>query len=171
MQLRELFDELPTTDGAVVPIALQQLLRSELDVSKDWQVAETVLLSALEALPDQMEIRIALYKLYAYSNRFDEALSQIHEVLGRTASQSGFDADWNKLNLHSTNWYPARGAMRQYLYSLKAMGFVRLRRGDIDLAHAALSKLLELDPQDQVGGTVVYEMAERLYSPHSAANE
>ena len=162
MQLRDLFDETPVNTDAVIPMALQQLLRSDLDVKDDWQRAENTLLQALAALPDQIEVRIALYKLYAYSNRFDESLQHIGEVLARTAVQAGFDADWRNLDAHSVCWNPARGAVRFYLYSLKATGFVRLRRGDLELAYEVLSKLLELDPLDQVGGSVVFEMAERL---------
>lgn len=162
MQLRDLFDELPTAGAAVIPLELQQLLRADLNVKEDWQQAEQLLLKARLALPQQMEILIALYKLYAYSNRFAESLEIINEVLRLTAAAVGFNRDWRSLDSGSAQWYPARGSVRQYLYSLKATGFVSLRSGDIDTAFAVLSKLSELDPQDQVGGSVVLEMAESL---------
>ena len=56
----------------------------------------------------------------------------------------------------------ATGATRLYLYSLKATGFVQLRKGNVQAALAVLQKLRELDPMDQVGGSVVWEMAQRL---------
>ncbi len=162
MQLRDLFDEFPGSEGSVTPIALQQLLREDLNVKQDWQQAEQLLLKARQDLPQQLEILIALYKLYAYSNRFEESLAVIDEVLHRAAESSGFDADWRQLDADSATWNPAMGRVRYYLYSLKATGFVCLRSGAVEKAHAVLIKLLELDPLDQVGGSVVYEMAQGL---------
>lgn len=145
-----------------MPLALEQLLRQDLDVKDDWQQAEQLLQRARQALPGRLEILVALYKLYAYSNRFDEALEVIDEVLNTAATKMGFNPDWRYLHSDSASWQPATGAVRLYLYSLKASGFVRLRRGDVRVAFDVLSKLLELDPHDQVGGSVVYEMADRL---------
>lgn len=162
MQLRDLFDEVPGGENGVIPMALQQLLREDLNVEQDWQQAERLLLKARQDLPQQLEILVALYKLYAYSNRFEESLAVIDEVLHRAATSGGFDADWRRLDAGSAAWNPAMGRVRYYLYSLKATGFVCLRSGAVEKAHAVLTKLLELDPQDQVGGSVVYEMAQSL---------
>ncbi|WP_418259653.1 hypothetical protein [Haliea sp. E17] len=161
--MRDLLNEAPREQrGAVVPLALQQLLRADLDVSQDWETAEQILLQAREALPECLEIQVALYKLYAYSNRFEESLALITTVQASAACREGFDADWRMLQPESAAWYPAEGAVRHYLYALKAMGFVSLRRGDLATANAVLAKLASLDPRDQVGGSVVLEMAERL---------
>lgn len=162
MQLRDLFDELPAVDDAVIPLAMQQLLRQDLNVKEDWQQAEHLLLRARAALPEQLEIQIALYKLYAYSNRFEESLQIINEVLATVAKAEGLAADWQSLNADSACWHPASWRLRYYLYSLKASGFVNLRRGEIDSALNVLTKLLELDPMDQVGGSVVLELAEGI---------
>ena len=162
MQLRDLFDEVSRGDARVIPLELQQLLRRDLDVSSDWRGAEDLLLTARERLPQQLEVLVALYKLYAYSNRFDEALQVIDDTLALAAGQAGFTADWRQLDESSAAWTPARGALRTYLYSLKATGFVRLRRGDLGQAWEVLLKLQQLDPMDQVGGSVVRDMAERL---------
>ena len=62
----------------------------------------------------------------------------------------------------------AAGNDRLYLYSLKALGFVRLRRGNVDGATRVLDELARLDPQDQVGGSVVADMAERVRSADAA---
>ncbi len=42
-----------------------------------------------------------------------------------------------------------------YLFSLKALGFIRLRQQHFDESHAILEKLREIDPQDSVGGSVI----------------
>lgn len=162
MQLRELFNEFPVDASKAVPLALQQLLRSELNVHEDWERAEQLLLSTRELIPERMEILVALYKMYAYSNRLEESMNLIDEVLLRSAQAGGFTAQWQELTPESAPWAQARGAIRFYLYSLKAKGFVNLRKGNVQEAHAVLTKLCELDVQDQVGGSVVYGMAERL---------
>lgn len=162
MQLRELFNEFPVPSGDVIPLALQQLLCEPLDVGHDWQRAEQLLQDARAHMPQRLEIPVALYKMYAYSNRFDEALALINEVLLRAAVQDHFSADWRQLDNDSTPWQQASGARRFYLYSLKATGFVCLRKGDIAQAQAVLEKLQLLDPLDQVGGSVVLEMAQRI---------
>lgn len=161
MQLRELLDELPL-NGPVVPLPMQQLLREPLDVVEDGERAEKLLLGAKKLLPDRLELSVALYKMYAYTNRFEESLALIDEVLEKASNSCGFPADWRLLNPESAHWQNATGPLRLYLYSLKATGFVLLRKGEIDGAVAVLAKLAELDPQDQVGGSVVMEMAERL---------
>lgn len=168
MQVRDLLDDVPLSKDTVIPLAMEQLLREELNIAENWQHAEGLILQAIELMPDQLPLQVALYKLYAYSNRFDESLELINRVLNQAASQCGFDSDWQHLTGHTTNWSHVVGAKRLYLYSMKATGFVRLRRGDIDQAYAVLSKLLELDPQDQVGGSVVFEMAERMLEAEEA---
>jgi tetratricopeptide (TPR) repeat protein len=162
MQLRDLFDEYPMGKTEVVPLALQQLLKTSLNVNEDWHRAEQLLLDTRALLPERLELPVALYKMYAYSNRFDESLSLIDEVLNRAAAQAGFSAEWEGLSPCSGNWDDATGAVRFYLYSLKARGFVLLRKGEVEQAYAVLRKLCELDPRDQVGGSVVLGIAERL---------
>jgi tetratricopeptide (TPR) repeat protein len=162
MHIRELFDDFPLNGQAVVPIALQQLMNEPLDVTSDWSRAEQLLQKAIQLLPGQLEVKVALYKMYAYSNQFESSLALIQQVLKEAAEKEGFPSDWHLLNTNSACWNPARGALRLYLYSLKASGFVFLRMGEIDKAIAVLDKLAELDVQDQVGGSVVRDMAERL---------
>lgn len=162
MQLRDLFEDFPLSNSDVIPFALQKLLHEPLDVYVDWQRTEQLLLDAKALLPDRLEILLALYKMYAYSNHFEKAIATINEVLAEAAAQGGFQDNWRTLNTDSANWNNASGVVRAYLYTLKATGFVCLRQGNIELAIEVLEKLRELDPFDQVGGSVVYEIAERL---------
>lgn len=161
MLVKDLFDDLPWSDTEVVDIELQKLLRQPLDVCGDGQRTERLLLVAHEKMPGQLELLVALYKMYAYTNRFDEALQRIDQVLEMAAARAGFDCDWRQLQPGS-QWQDVSGASRLYLYSMKASGFVLLRKGDIEGALAVLLKLEQLDPLDQVGGSVVLEMAQRL---------
>lgn len=169
MQLRDLFNENPVVDHEVYPLELQKLLREPLDVYADPARTERLLKSARERFPEHLELGVALYKMYAYSNRLDEALDLILEVLNRSAGQGGFPADWRMLKRDSARWHPAKGVVRCYLYTLKALGFVKLRLGSADEAYAVLSKLREIDSQDQVGSSIVFEMAVRVLDDDDAA--
>ena len=85
MQIKDLFDDMPLPEGAVVDIRLQKLLREPLDVCADWQRTENLLLEAHRLMPQQLEVLVALYKMYAYSNRFDESLQRIEDSAFRRA--------------------------------------------------------------------------------------
>ena len=98
MQLRDLFDEHPINHSEVMPLALQCLLKENIDVCKDWERAENLLLAARKAMPEQIELTVALYKVYAYSCRFDESLGLINEVLYKSSEKGGFIANWQTLN-------------------------------------------------------------------------
>ncbi len=162
MLLRDLFDDFPLNGSGVVPLELQQLLKTPLNIADDWERVEHLLLQAREKMPDRLEITVALYKMYAYSNHLDESLGLINEVLCKSATAGGFTINWCWVSQDSADWQNAVGPVRFYLYSMKAMGFVLLRRGDPETAYQVLKKLQELDPRDQVGGSVVREMAERI---------
>ncbi len=167
MQLRDLFDEFPLPEEA--PESLRALLEESLDVLQDWQRAERLLIDARKAMPDRLEPAVALYKMYAYSNRQGDAMALIDEVLSEAAAQAGFAAEWRSLTPASAPWRDAEGAVRIYLYTLKAKGFVHLRLADPVSARAVTLKLRELDPQDQVGGSVILEVAERVLEEQEEA--
>jgi len=161
MQIKDLFDDMPLSPDNVADIQLQKLLREPLDICNDWQRTERLLLDAHELMPAKLEVLVALYKMYAYSNRFTESLQRINQVLELSSAQVGFATDWRLLE-PGAQWNNVSGARRLFLYSMKATGFVQLRNGNVEEAVAVLQKLQQLDPLDQVGGSVVMEMAERL---------
>lgn len=159
MQVRDLFADTPIHQDALASLDLQRLMREPIDVTLDWDRAERLLQNVMAQLPNRLETRVALYKMYAYAGQHDKALSLIDEVLQQAAEQSGFDPDWRRLDATSACWTGATGLVRCYLYSLKALGFVSLRKQDIATAEAVLEKLQELDRLDEVGSSVVYQLA------------
>jgi len=76
------------------------------------------------------------------------------------AMQGGFNADWRTLKADSADWHNNAGAAHFYLFSLKALGFIRLRRGDKTESAAILAKMSEIDPDDSVGASVIRSIAE-----------
>lgn len=138
------------------------LLQSAVHAYDDTERAESLLWQAHELDPDQLEVYIALYKFYFYKYRLDEAQQVTEQALAHAARLGGFPADWQALTPDSANWSVFDGPERIYLYSLKALGFIRLRRMDFEGGEAILNKLTELDPQDCVGGSVLLELAAGL---------
>ena len=84
------------------------------------------------------------------------------DALETAARRGAFDKDWLSLQTESADWECDEGPARTYLYSLKALGFIRLRMGNITGANEVLSCLVKLDPEDRVGGSVIMSLAEAL---------
>jgi len=162
MQVRDLFDDLPLPEAGADAATINALLNAPLDLRQGWSRTERLIDDARHAMPQRLELNVAMYKLFAYSGRLDEAEALIDETLARAAEAGGFDADPTRLFAEDSRWQSATGNDRLYLYSLKALGFVRLRLGNVDGAVSVLDELKRLDPLDQVGGSVVAGMAERL---------
>ena len=162
MQVRDLFDDLPLPDAGADADTLNALLNAPLDLRHGWDRTERLIDDARHAMPGRLELNVAMYKLLAYSGRLEAAEALIDETLFKAAEAGGFDPDPARLKADDPRWQSATGNDRLYLYSLKAMGFVRLRRENVDGAVSVLDELARLDPLDQVGGSVVAGMAERL---------
>jgi (2Fe-2S) ferredoxin len=95
------------------------------------------------------------YKYLFHHHRLAEAEAAAREGLAAAAAQAGIPTDWRRLTAVSASWTTAGGPERFYLFSLKALAFIRLRRGDTEESRALLDKLSELDPADQVGAEVI----------------
>ncbi len=125
--------------------------------------------SALQALNDahqrsldQLDVLQALYKFHFYRGELLQALDVVFQALVKAAIQGGFSHDWQLLEPQSADWQQVRGPARSFLYSLKALAFIRLRQDDIRDAAQVLDVLNRLDPQDQVGAQVIRELLEGL---------
>jgi len=117
---------------------------------------------AYRAAPDQVETLVALFKLLFYQGETARAESLVLEALGKAAAQGGFSDDWQVLEPSTTDWSDPRGAGRLYLYSLKALAFVRLRQDDGGSASAILDAIARIDPEDQVGASVIRDLLRGL---------
>ena len=91
--------------------------------------------------------------------RYAEAEAAVWEALRRAAACAGFSRNYRRLHPASADWQTRRGAERLYLFSLKALGVIRLRRGKVDNARRVLEKLLQLDPGNEIGGEAFLQIA------------
>lgn len=137
-------------------------LQEAVACASDFDRARALLYKARDIQPDQLEVYVALYKFCFYRGFLDEAEQVARDALQQSARNGGFEADWQQLDENSTDWTLGEGPARLYLYSLKALSFIRLRQGQHEQARASLAKLKQLDVNDLVGGSVIMELAEAL---------
>jgi tetratricopeptide (TPR) repeat protein len=145
--------------GVDIPSHINACLQKAVAAYDDSETAEKLLWQAHKLDPNQLEVYVALYKFYFYKNRVDEAEAVVLQSLKQAAELGRFDADWKRLTPSSSDWYSTANPQRLYLYALKALSFIKLRRSDVEGAQSILAKLRELDPTDQVGGSVLQDLA------------
>lgn len=120
---------------------------------------EALLLEARRRWPQEPDAHIGLYKFYFVSRRYQEAEAAVWMALREAAGVAGFDRNYRRLHAASADWSRRQGGERLYLFSLKALGVIRLRRAKVDMARCVLEKLLELDPVDEIGGGAFLQIA------------
>jgi tetratricopeptide (TPR) repeat protein len=148
--------------GRNIPPEINLRMQQAVAAYEDTDRAEQLLWDAHKLNPEQLEVYIALYKFYFYKKRLAEAEKVAREALAVSARVGKFPADWQMLTRDSADWQQHDGPERVYLYTMKALGFIRLRLDDYQEGEAILNKLQILDPDDQVGGSVLLELASGL---------
>lgn len=132
------------------PVLAQQLKQA--NSTRDPAEKEILLLAALKQWPQALDTYIALYKFYFRTGQYRQAEAHVWHTLREAAKQGGFNRNYRRLGINSAPWLADQSIARLYLFSLKALGVIRLRRGRVKLAEQVLDKLLELDPTDELGG-------------------
>ncbi len=145
--------------GFDIPAEVDMLLQEAIQNYQNTEHAERTLWHAYEKAPECLGVYIALYKFYFTKREIEQAEQVALIGLDEAARQGNFIPDWRVLAADSTDWSGATTPQRFFLYTLKALAFIRLRLGKIDNARAILAKLVELDPDDKVGSSVIADLA------------
>lgn len=148
------------------PSGLRYLLNAALGVEHPDAV-EALLLEARRRWAAEPDAHIGLYKFYFFNARYVEAEAAVWLALRTAAAGGGFDRNYRRLHAASADWHKQQGNERLFLFSLKALGVIRLRRGKVAGARRVLEKLLELDPVDEIGGGAFLHIA-RSFTEDSA---
>ena len=144
------------------PAELRHVLNHAL-CATDAEAQEALLLEARRRWPQEPDVHISLYKFYFVNVRYAAAEAAVWQALRIGAQLAGFDRNYRRLTRASADWSQRRGAIRLYLFSLKALGVIRLRRQRVSDARRVLEKLLELDPADEIGGGSFLQIARSFY--------
>ncbi|MES9852869.1 MAG: hypothetical protein ABW170_13700 [Candidatus Thiodiazotropha sp. L084R] len=126
------------------------------------EASSEALKQAEQIAPEQIEVLIARYKLHFYQGETEIAEELALKALKLAAEQGGFSQDWSQLQPQTADWNDPRAPGRFYLYSLKALAFIRLRQKDLDKAKSILNALARLDPFDQVGADVIRDLLDAI---------
>ncbi len=145
--------------GFATPPLIDATLRQAADAYADTEKAEFLLWTALKADEDCLGSYFSLYKFYFYKRMLPQAEEVALLGLEVAARQGGFSPDWTQLDGHSTDWTRVDAPQHFYLFTLKALAFMRLRLGRAQESHELLAKLEELDPRDSVGASVIRDLA------------
>jgi hypothetical protein len=139
--------------------AFDEKLREAASCYDDTEKAEELLWTALRSDPQCLGSYFSLYKFYFYKRMLREAEGVALLGLGTAARLGNFTSDWTLLNAQTVDWRRIDAPQHFFLFTLKALAFMRLRLGYAEESHAILAKLLELDPHDSVGASVIRDLA------------
>lgn len=124
------------------------------------QECASLLWTAALSAPDNLPVYYLLYKLHTSLGELDHALRAASTGLDRAARAAGLHADWNRVNPGDAD-FSQPGPAHFWLFTLKALAFIRLRSGQPGMARQLLEQLRRLDPEDQIGASVVAALLER----------
>lgn len=142
-----------------VPAGIGGLLEQAMSVYADTEQAEALLRKAQSEAPEALSVYFSLYKFYFYKGRLADAERVVRMALETASRQGGFDNVIEQLTPQTTDWRQYDAPQHFYLFSLKALAFIRLRQGDREDCERLLAKLDELDQDDSVGASVIRAFA------------
>jgi tetratricopeptide (TPR) repeat protein len=148
--------------AGTVPPRIGKLLEDAMSAYADTARAEELLQQARREAPQALPVYFSLYKFYFYKGRLAEAEQAARSALATAAAQGGFPDAYEVLTPDTTDWTRHDSPQHFYLFSLKALAFIRLRQGDSEGCERLLRKLRELDSADTVGGSVIGSLAAGL---------
>jgi len=125
-------------------------------------VAESHLFQAQALAPGHAAVLIALYRFYFYKGRLTDALEVARRCLAKAARDNRLNEDWHHVQRGDAEFGSYDAILpRFYLFTLKAYGYLQMRLGRLEESHAALAKMLELDPSDKLNATVLLQVLAR----------
>jgi hypothetical protein len=144
--------------GGEVSPAIEGLVAQAREAPREEAAA--ILWTAALSAPDSLPIHYLLYKLHAGLGELEPALKAATQGLKAAAKAAGLAADWTQVQTGDAD-FGSPGPARFWLFTLKALAFIHLRRGEPELSRQLLAHIQQLDPSDAVGASVVRSLLER----------
>jgi len=144
-----------------MPAEINHLLQAAVAASSiDQSRAESLFNQAQKLDSRCLQTYFALYKFYFFQKRLVDAERIVLAGLKEAAQQGGFPNDYRRLVQDPQQWnlYAGESGLF-YLYTLKALAFIRLRLGLAEDAQCVLSHVQQLDPKDLSGASVIMDLA------------
>ena len=137
--------------GGEVPAAVRALLQQAQQAPREQLGA--LLWAAQACAPQCLATYYLLYKCHAGRREFEAAERAALAGLAEAARQAGLPADWRAVAPGAAD-FQRTGPARFWLFTLKALAFIRLRSGQTDAAAELLAQLERLDAAAGVGSEV-----------------
>jgi Tfp pilus assembly protein PilF len=147
-----------------LPEEINRLLQAGVAASRaDTAQAEKRFKEAQRLDRSCLSTYFALYKFYFYQGRLKDAEREVIGALEEASRQGNFPYEYRRLEKQAFRWdmYASEAALF-YLYTLKALAFIKLRLGQDMEANRILAALAELDPEDRCGASVIMSLADAL---------
>ena len=138
--------------GGEVPPAVSRLL--DQIHGAPARETEALLWTAQATAPDCLAVYYLLYKFHAGRREFELAERAACSGLAVAARQAGLAEDWRDVPAGSVD-FSRPGPARFWLFTLKALAFIKLRQGEVALANALIGKIEALHPNGGLGDDVV----------------
>jgi tetratricopeptide (TPR) repeat protein len=153
--------------GDGLPAEVESLLREAGRAYAQDEIAERYLCEARSIAPDHAAVLIAYYRYYFYKGRLAEALEIASTCLAKAALDMGLALrlvdDWRQVTWEDAAFDSYDAVLpRFYLFTLKGYAYLQMRTGNVSEGRDALMKLLELDPSNRIGATVLLDVLERM---------
>lgn len=149
--------------GAGLPAEAEERLASAALLYADGDRALEELRAAEAIAPMHPAVLIGLYRFYFYKGRLAECLEVAHVCLAEAARLNNLVDDWREVRSGDAEFGSYEAMIpRFFLFVLKGYAYLQMRLGQLDEGLAATMKLLELDPSDKIGATVLLEVHQRL---------
>jgi hypothetical protein len=139
--------------GGDVPTSVKPLLDQARTAESPEQVL-ALLLTAQISAPDSPSLYYLLYKFYARQADFEQAELVALKGLAVAAKQAHLPDDWRTVTSDMAD-FTSPGPARFWLFTLKALAFIRLRQNDSTSATAYLGMVKHLDPDGGTGTGVI----------------
>jgi len=145
--------------GALPPEVDELLQQGVAAYRRDRATADKLFRQALSQNPSELAPYYCLYKIHTYMGSLDVAADIAAEGLREAVKQAGWPEDPGAWPIGAQAY---EGPGRFALYTLKALSFIELRRGNQEMARKYLDLLSKKDPNGSVGWTVVEELADGI---------
>lgn len=140
--------------GGPVPASVRRILHRAARAPREDVGA--LLWTAQAVAPACLPVYYALYKHHASRRELAMAQRAARRGLAESARQAGLPEDWRAVPPGSVaGGFGDNGPARFWLFTLKALAFIALRRRDVDEARALLAQIARLDPGARIGDEVV----------------
>ncbi|MDT7838802.1 hypothetical protein [Aquabacterium sp. OR-4] len=144
--------------GGEVPEAVRALLHQAALARADERGA--LLWTAQAIAPATLAVYYALYKYHAGRRELAQAEQAAQRGLSEAAVQAGLAPDWAAVAPGCGADFQGDGPARFWLFTLKALAFIRLRSGRPDEARALLAHIELLQPGSRLGHDVIGAMVQ-----------